>query len=60
MGKYPPIDPDSLTREDLVRLIDFTLLEPDETLVAYARFDCGWSLPDRHRYRARTRGGFSP
>jgi deoxyribose-phosphate aldolase len=38
MGKYPSIDPDSLTREDLVRLIDFTLLEPDETLVAYARF----------------------
>jgi deoxyribose-phosphate aldolase len=38
VGKYPPIDPDSLSREDLVRLIDFSLLKPEETLVDYARF----------------------
>jgi len=38
MGNYPPIEPDSLTREDLVRLIDHTLLKPDETLVAFACF----------------------
>ena len=38
MGKYSPSDPDSFTREDMVRIIDFSLLKPEETFVGYAGF----------------------
>jgi deoxyribose-phosphate aldolase len=38
MGKYPPVDPDSLDAGALLKMIDYTLLKPEEPLEAYARF----------------------
>lgn len=33
-----PVDPDALTAQDLLRLLDYTLLRPEETLEGYTRF----------------------
>lgn len=37
-GKYTVVDPDSLTRDDLVKMIDYTLLKPEETIGGYSAF----------------------
>jgi deoxyribose-phosphate aldolase len=38
MGKYPTVDPDSIDAAGLLKMIDYTLLRPEEPLDAYARF----------------------
>ena len=38
MKRYPAVDPDTLDREALLGMIDYTLLKPEETLEAYTRF----------------------
>lgn len=38
MGKYPPVEVDSLDTDALLKMIDYTLLKPEEPLEAYARF----------------------
>jgi len=38
MGKYPVIDPSSVTRQTLLAMIDYTLLKPEETLDSYTSF----------------------
>lgn len=35
---FTPIDPHALTAQDLLRLLDYTLLKPEETLDGYTRF----------------------
>lgn len=35
---YPRIDPDSITKDELLQMIDYTMLRPEETLESYARF----------------------
>lgn len=35
---YPMVDPDTLTSQDLLRMLDYTLLRPEETLDGYTRF----------------------
>lgn len=38
MGKYPPVDPGSLRSKDLLAMLDYTMLKPEEPLGTYARF----------------------
>lgn len=38
MGKYPVVDPGSISRESLLEMIDYTLLRPEEGVGAYRRF----------------------
>ena len=38
MGKYETVDPDRLTTEALLRMIDYTLLKPEKTIAEYAEF----------------------
>ena len=38
MAKYGTVDPDALAREDLLSMIDYTLLKPEEPLSSYISF----------------------
>jgi deoxyribose-phosphate aldolase len=38
MGNYIPVDPDKLTSDDLLAMIDYTLLKPEADLDSYSAF----------------------